>query len=557
MSAASSSLSTPSSSLSGGVVSPSFRHQRGSVDENGDEKSGPSLPISLSANSLSALKSNASGGVEYNEPEPDGLSARELFSAHHGYTYDDLILLPGHIDFTVDSVSLRSHFTSNIKLSLPFASSPMDTVTEHRMAIAMALQGGIGIIHYNHSIREQAREVDRVKRYKNGFITDPKTLSPNDTLADIDAIKQKYGFSGIAITEDGNMHSKLVGIATNRDTDFIEDRATKIKHVMTTDLVVAHEPITLASANEILQKSKKAKLPIVNDEGQLTGLISRSDLVKNKEYPNASKDTYKRLLCGAAIGTRDEDKDRLKALVDVGVDVVIIDSSQGDSLFQIEMVKWVRKTYPQLDVIGGNIVTAEQAKHLIEAGVHGLRVGMGSGSICTTQEVCAVGRPQASAVYSVSRYAAQYGIPVVADGGISNTGHIVKALSCGASCVMMGSLLAGTEEAPGEFFFQDGVRLKKYRGMGSIEAQLKGGTERYFANDQKIRVAQGVSGAVVDKGSIHRFVPFLQQGVKHGFQDLGVRDVKTLNKNRTAGKLRFQVRTAAAQKEGGVHSLHT
>lgn len=486
---------------------------------------------------------------------PDGKSADEFFMGGQGYTYDDIILLPGHIDFGVDDVDLETNLTTNIKLKLPFVSSPMDTVTEHRMAIAMALMGGIGIIHYNSSIEEQALEVSLVKRFKNGFITDPKVLSPNHRISDVDLIKSQHGFSGVPITEDGKMGSKLVGIVTNRDLDFLPDRTKKLSEVMTTNLTTANECCSLDQANEILKTCKKAKLPIVNDRFELVALMSRSDLLKARAYPNASKDKNKQLLVGAAIGTRENDKQRLAALVEAGVDVVVIDSSQGDSVFQINMIKYVRDTYPKLDVIAGNIVTAQQALSLIRAGATGLRVGMGVGSICTTQEVCAVGRPQATAVHNVARYAAKYGVPVIADGGVSNSGHIIKALSCGASCVMMGSLLAGTDEAPGEYFFQDGVRLKKYRGMGSIEAMTKGSVTRYFGDDAKIRVAQGVSGAVVDKGSIQRFVPYLVQSVKHGFQDLGVRTLQALSVARSTGKLRFELRTHAAQKEGGVHSL--
>jgi IMP dehydrogenase len=489
----------------------------------------------------------------------DGLDAITLFGSGKGLTYDDIILLPNHIDFNLDDISLKTRLTRNITLNIPFVSSPMDTVTESKMAISMALQGGIGIIHYNNTPEEQARLVDKVKRFKNGFITDPKTLSPNNTIEDVDAIKTKFGFSGVPITEDGQMHSKLLGLVTTRDIDFIDDRKKRLSEIMTplSQLIVAREPISLQDANEILKKSKKSKLPIINDKGELSGLISRQDLLRNKEFPHASKDIKKRLLVGASVGTRESDKERLRLLTDVGVDVIVIDSSQGDSDYQAQMVKYVRQNYPYLDVIGGNVVTGQQAKNLIKAGVHALRVGMGVGSICTTQEVCAVGRPQASAVHNVAHLANKYDIPVIADGGISNTGHIVKALTCGASAVMMGSLLAGTEETPGDYFFQDGIRLKKYRGMGSIEAMQKGGKERYFANTSKIAVAQGVSGAVVDKGTVHKFLPYLLQGVKHGLQDLGARDLPSLRHMRENKIIRFEVRTAAAQKEGGVHSLYS
>lgn len=488
-------------------------------------------------------------------PPFDGQDAETMFAAGQGYTYDDIILLPGGIDFTVDEVDLESQLTSNIRLKIPFVSSPMDTVTESKMAIAMALMGGIGIIHYNQSIEEQCYHVDKVKRFKNGFITDPKVLSPNHTIADVDAIKQQFGFSGVPITEDGKMGGKLVGIVTNRDIDFVGDRTRKLSTVMTSKLITALDKLSLEECNQALKDSKKAKLPVVTEKGELVALMSRSDLLKNRAYPNASKDKNKQLIVGASIGTRDDDKKRLAALVVAGVDVVVIDSSQGDSIFQLNIIKYIRATYPRLDIIGGNVVTARQAYALIQAGVHGLRVGMGAGSICTTQEVCAVGRPQATAVHNVSKFAAQFGIPCIADGGVANTGHIIKGLACGASTVMMGSLLAGTDEAPGEYFFQDGVRLKKYRGMGSIEAMTKGSSNRYFGDTQKIKVAQGVAGAVIDKGTVHRFIPFLMAGVRHGFQDLGARSIEALNRQRIDKTLRFELRTNAAQKEGGVHNL--
>merc|ERR1719464_2672853 len=322
------------------------------------------------------------------------------------------------------------------------------------------------------------------------------------------------------------------------------------------DLVTAPEGIDLPGANQILKDSKKGKLPVLSKENRLVALMSRADLHKNAEYPNATKDAAKNLMVAAAVGTRPSDKDRVHALVAAGGDAIIVDSSQGDSVFQHQMVKWMKQEFPDLQVIAGNVVTKRQAKNLIDCGADALRVGMGIGSICTTQEVCACGRAQASAVYHVAKYAKQYGVPILADGGISSPGHIVKALSLGAGAVMCGSLLAGTEETPGEYFYaEDGARLKRYRGMGSIDAMKKGSDDRYFGS--VVKVAQGVSGSVQDKGSIHRYIPYLAQGIRHGMQDMGSDSIDDLRSKLYSGQLRFELRSAAAQREGGVHGLHS
>merc|ERR1719359_2076827 len=356
------------------------------------------------------------------------------------------------------------------------------------------------------------------------------------------------------------MGSRLVGLVAKRDTDFVEDReTTRVGSIMTPveKLTVAEEGIGLQEANKILHTSKKGKLPILTKTGRLVSLMARTDLKKNANFPLATKDANKQLVVAAAVGTRSNDQDRVRALVTAGVDAIVIDSSQGDSKFQHDMVKWMKTTYPELQVIAGNVVTKRQAKHLIDCGADALRVGMGIGSICTTQEVCACGRAQASAVYNVAQVAKAHGIPIIADGGISSPGHIVKALALGAGTAMCGSLLAGTEESPGEYFYNNGVRLKRYRGMGSIDAMKKGSDDRYFGSGTTMKVAQGVSGAVQDKGSLHQYVPYLVQGLKHGMQDIGANTVAALQEQLRTGQLRFELRSPAAQKEGGVHGLHS
>ncbi|CAL1701984.1 unnamed protein product [Somion occarium] len=500
----------------------------------------------------------------------DGLAVAELMDSrvHGGLTYNDFLILPGKIDFAAHEVLTESKITRNVVLKTPFMSSPMDTVTEGEMAISMALLGGIGVIHHNQSPSAQAAMVRAVKRHENGFITDPVVLSPSNIVEDVLDVKERLGFSGIPITDTGSLGGKLLGIVTNRDVQF-RSPSTLLSDVMTTNLVTAPEGITLLEANDILRDSKKGKLPIVDKEGRLTSLLARSDLLKNQTYPLASKlPESKQLYAAAAVGTRPADRDRLRLLVEAGLDIVVLDSSQGNSIYQIDMIQWIKETYPNLEVIAGNVVTREQAATLIAAGADGLRVGMGSGSICITQEVMAVGRPQATAVYAVAEFASKFGVPVIADGGIGNVGHVVKALALGAGAVMMGGLLAGTTEAPGEYFYHEGKRVKAYRGMGSIEAmeqgkpvppsaKINGGssshkhlnatktithenaaTSRYFSESSAVKVAQGVSGDVQDKGSVKAFLPYLHAGVKRG-------------------RVRFELRTASAQVEGGVHGLHS
>eukprot|EP01062_Namystynia_karyoxenos_P042404 TRINITY_DN30_c0_g1_i1.p1 TRINITY_DN30_c0_g1~~TRINITY_DN30_c0_g1_i1.p1 ORF type:complete len:544 (+),score=212.11 TRINITY_DN30_c0_g1_i1:105-1736(+) len=505
----------------------------------------------------------------------DGLTAKELMSQGQGFTYDDILILPSYIDFAADDVDLSCYVTRKIKLRCPIVTSPMDTVTEDQMAIAVALQGGLGIIHNNLPAERQAEMVATVKRWRNGFIMKPTVLSPDDTVETVYDIKEKLGFCGHPVTEGGKMNGKLLGLVCWKDVDTVNDHSTKISEVMTPrdKLVTGQVPISLGQARDKLHNAKVGYLPIVDDAGCLAMLCSRMDTAKGQEWPLATVDKNQQLVVGAAIGTRPDDRERARLLAQAGVDVIVIDSSQGNSYYQIQMIRYLKATHPEVQVIAGNVVTQGQAKALVDAGADALRIGMGAGSICITQEVMAVGRPQATAVYRVADAFSRHGrgsidapdvytgvnVPLLADGGIKNVGHIAKALALGASCVMVGGLLAGTSETPGQYYYQNGQRVKAYRGMGSIEAMQQGkeSGKRYLSESQKVQVAQGVSGSVVDKGSVHKFIPYLYKGLQQAAQDIGYRSFHQIRSESWAGAVRYERRTHAAQAEGGISGMHS
>ena len=404
-----------------------------------------------------------------------------------GITFDDVLLVPQYSEVTPNMIDLTTHLTKKIQLNIPMMSAGMDTVTEHRMAIAIARQGGIGIIHKNMSIEAQAEEVDKVKRSEYGVITDPFYLSPEHTLEDANALMAKFRISGVPITEG----RKLVGIITNRDLKFEEDFSRKIREVMTSkNLVTAKEGVTLAEAKKILAKARVEKLPIVDDDFNLKGLITIKDIEKQIKYPLSAKDEQGRLLCGAAVGITKNVMDRVTALVNAKVDCIVIDSAHGHSKNIITTLKEIKAAYPDLQVIVGNVATGEATKALIEAGADAVKIGIGPGSICTTRVVAGIGVPQVSAVMDCYEAAKPYGVPIIADGGIKYSGDMTKALAAGASVCMMGSMFAGCDEAPGEFELYQGRKYKVYRGMGSIAAMENGSKDRYFQRSEERRVGK-------------------------------------------------------------------
>ncbi|WP_426349767.1 IMP dehydrogenase [Alloiococcus sp. CFN-8] len=464
------------------------------------------------------------------------------------YTFDDVLLIPNKSEILPREVMVNTNLTKTIKLNIPFMSASMDTVTESKMAIAMAREGGIGIIHKNMSIEQQAQEVDTVKRQENGVITNPFSLSPEHPLKDAEDLMRKYRISGVPITEDG----KLVGIVTNRDMLFETDYNKQIKDVMTSEnLITAPVGTTIEEAKEILKKHKIEKLPLVDDENNLVGLITIKDIEKTKAYPNAAKDSKGRLLCGAAVGVTADMMDRVEALVNAHVDVITLDTAHGHSMGVIEGVKKIKAKYPELQIIAGNIATPEAAEDLIKAGADAIKVGIGPGSICTTRVVAGVGVPQLTAVMDCVEVGEKYGIPVIADGGIKYSGDVVKALAAGASVVMMGSLLAGCEEAPGAIEIYQGRSYKVYRGMGSLAAMEKGSTDRYFQQGAKKLVPEGVEGRVAYKGYLADTIFQLLGGVRSGMGYLGAKNLRTLYET-----ARFVVQTSAGLKESHPHDIY-
>lgn len=490
----------------------------------------------------------------------DGSTAEELFEKD-GLTYNDFIILPGFIDFGAADVNVSGQFTKRIRLQVPVVSSPMDTVTESEMAKVMALMGGLGVLHNNCTIARQVEMVKSVKHFRNGFISRPKSILPSTTIAEVIRINGEKGISGLLVTENGDPHGKLLGIVCSKDYDYVKDESTPVSALMTKRerMTVEHVPIKLEEAMDVLNRSRYGYLPILNEQDEVVYLCSRRDAVRSRKYPHSTLDKSGRLIAAAATSTRDEDKARVEALANAGVDVLVLDSSQGNTVYQINFIKWVKQTFPHLEVVAGNVVTQDQAKNLIDAGADGLRIGMGSGSICITQEILACGRPQATSVYKVARYAASRGIPCLADGGLRTVGDICKALAIGANTVMLGGMLSGTSETPGEYFFKGGVRLKVYRGMGSIEAMSQGkeSGKRYLSENEIVQVAQGVSGSVVDKGSALKLVAYIAKGLQQSAQDVGEMNFDIIREKMYEGQVLFSRRSATAQSEGGVHSLHS
>jgi len=441
-------------------------------------------------------------------------------------TFDDVLLIPSYSEVLPNQVSLKSKLSEKITLNVPIVSAAMDTVTEAEMAIALARVGGLGFIHKNMPVEEQAAQVNKVKRSENGMIADPVTLSKDYTLAEAKELMSRYKISGLPVVDEEN---KLIGIITNRDVKYQENLEAKVEELMTKDnLVTSDKNTTLEDAKKILLKNRVEKLPIVDEEFKLVGLITIKDIDNQLEYPNANKDQNGRLIVGAGVGVGEDTMDRVKALVDAGVDIIAVDSAHGHSKGVLDKVREIRNAFPNLDIVGGNIVTAEAAKDLIEAGANVLKVGVGPGSICTTRVVAGVGVPQLSAIYNVFEYAKSKNVAVIADGGIKLSGDIVKAIASGAGAVMLGSLLAGTDEAPGDEIIFQGRKFKSYQGMGSLAAMKRGGKERYFQSEAKKFVPEGIEGRVPHKGKLEDVVFQLTGGIRAGMGYCGAKDIEAL-----------------------------
>ncbi|REC62708.1 IMP dehydrogenase [Chryseobacterium pennae] len=444
-------------------------------------------------------------------------------------TFDDVLLVPSYSEVLPNQVSLKSRLTDKITLNVPIVSAAMDTVTEGDLAIALARVGGLGFIHKNMTIAEQAAQVNRVKRSENGMISDPVTLSKDYTLGQAKEMMAKFKISGLPVVDTDNV---LIGIITNRDVKYQENLDVKVEEIMTKEnLITSDKDTNLEKAKEILLRSRVEKLPIVDKDNKLVGLITIKDIDNQLEYPNANKDQNGRLIVGAGVGVGEDTLDRIEALVQAGVDIIAIDSAHGHSKGVLDKISEIRKAYPNLDIVGGNIVTAEAAADLIKAGANVLKVGVGPGSICTTRVVAGVGVPQLSAIYNVYEYAKSQNVTVIADGGIKLSGDIVKAIASGAGAVMLGSLLAGTDEAPGEEIIFQGRKFKSYQGMGSLSAMKRGGKERYFQSEAKKFVPEGIEGRVPHKGKLEDVIFQLTGGLRAGMGYCGAKDIEVLQKD--------------------------
>ena len=472
---------------------------------------------------------------------------REDKFGKQGLTFDDVLLIPAHSDVLPRDVDVRTHLTQNVTLNIPVMSAGMDTVTEAEMAIAMAREGGIGVIHKNMSIDEQAREVKLVKRSEHGIIVDPIYLAPDNTLSDADELMNKYHISGVPITENG----KLVGIITNRDMRFETDLSRPISDIMTSKgLITAPEHTTMEEAKRILQAHRIEKLPLVDDDGHLKGLITIRDIEKMRKFPNSNIGSDGRLKVAAAIGVTSDVEDRVEALLDAKADVLVIDTAHGHSEGVLQTIRRLRKAFPHLELIAGNVATYEATTALIEAGVSAVKVGIGPGSICTTRVIAGIGVPQITAIYDCAKAAEGTGIPIIADGGIQYSGDIAKALGAGASCVMLGNLLAGTEEAPGEMIIYQGKNYKSYRGMGSLGAMQAGSKDRYFQQNAKKLVPEGIEGRIPYKGHVSDVLFQLIGGLRASMGYCGAKNIKAMNED-----TQFIQITGAGLRESHPHDV--